>query len=102
MLIGMSKSNVNKYALRYSNLISLYIYIHVFVFSASIRTWRIMSYLVAVPACVILGINTYLVETEHKAHWKQPEFLPYEHLNLRTKVKINFIKKPNGNHITVL
>ena len=60
----------------------------------SVALWRNLTYFVALPAVVLVSINTYLVEKEHHKHFKRPEFIAYDHLRIRTK------KFPwgDGNH----
>jgi cytochrome c oxidase subunit 6a len=49
--------------------------------------WKWMSLLVAMPGVAICYLNMYLKEAEHKAHYERPEFIPYDHLRRRTKVR---------------
>merc|ERR1712121_579506 len=49
------------------------------------QTWKWLSLLVALPGVGLCWINAYLKEAEHHAHYERPEFVPYEHLRLRTK-----------------
>ncbi|GAA6229867.1 cytochrome c oxidase subunit 6A, mitochondrial-like [Lates japonicus] len=56
------------------------------------RTWKILSFTVALPGVGVCWLNAYM---KGKAHsHEQPEFVPYSHLRLRTK------KFPwgDGNH----
>ncbi|KAF7491436.1 Cytochrome c oxidase subunit 6A1 [Sarcoptes scabiei] len=47
--------------------------------------WRKVFLYVSVPALILSGINTFLMEMEHYNHYHRPEFVPYEYLRLRTK-----------------
>ncbi|CAL8343343.1 unnamed protein product [Lota lota] len=47
------------------------------------RTWKILSFVVALPGVAVCMLNMYLKEQQH-SH-EQPEFIPYSHLRLRTK-----------------
>lgn len=46
--------------------------------------WKKVFLFVSVPAIILSGINTYIMEMEHFHHYKRPEFIPYEHLRIRT------------------
>ena len=48
--------------------------------------WKMLSFLVAIPGVGVCYVNSYLKEAEHKEHFHRPEFVPYEHLRLRSKV----------------
>uniref|UniRef100_A0A1A7YAI5 Cytochrome c oxidase subunit n=1 Tax=Iconisemion striatum TaxID=60296 RepID=A0A1A7YAI5_9TELE len=50
----------------------------------SVKTWKLLSYLVALPGVAVCMLNTFLKESEH-SHDAQPEFVPYTHLRIRTK-----------------
>ncbi|XP_008327587.1 cytochrome c oxidase subunit 6A2, mitochondrial [Cynoglossus semilaevis] len=56
------------------------------------RTWKILSFALALPGVGVCCLNAYLKSQEH-SH-EQPEFVPYNHLRVRTK------KFPwgDGNH----
>merc|ERR1712173_284445 len=62
--------------------------------SGGIKTWKMLSFLVAIPGVALCYINAQLKEAEHHEHYERPEFVAYEHLRLRTK------KFPwgDGNH----
>ncbi|XP_002738468.1 cytochrome c oxidase subunit 6A, mitochondrial-like [Saccoglossus kowalevskii] len=51
------------------------------------KTWKLLTYLVAVPGVVVCMANAYMKETEHLNHLKEhrPEFIAYPHLRIRTK-----------------
>uniref|UniRef100_A0A4W6CDX5 Cytochrome c oxidase polypeptide VIa n=1 Tax=Lates calcarifer TaxID=8187 RepID=A0A4W6CDX5_LATCA len=51
------------------------------------RTWKILSFTVALPGVGVCWLNAYM---KGKAHsHEQPEFVPYSHLRLRTKVSLS-------------
>lgn len=52
-----------------------------------VRTWKILSYTVALPGVAVCMINAYMKFQEHHAHHVTPEFVPYAHLRLRSKVR---------------
>ncbi|XP_061907670.1 cytochrome c oxidase subunit 6A, mitochondrial [Entelurus aequoreus] len=47
------------------------------------RTWKILTFVVALPGVAVCMLNMYLKEQQH-SH-EQPEFVPYSHLRIRTK-----------------
>merc|ERR1711976_43547 len=49
------------------------------------QMWKILSFTVALPGVALCWINAELKEKEHREHFHQPEFHPYEHLRLRSK-----------------
>ena len=49
------------------------------------KTWKLISYFVAIPGILICTYNTYLKEKEHHEH-PRAEFVPYSHLRIRSKV----------------
>uniref|UniRef100_A0AAY5K3C6 Cytochrome c oxidase polypeptide VIa n=1 Tax=Esox lucius TaxID=8010 RepID=A0AAY5K3C6_ESOLU len=50
------------------------------------RTWKILSFVVALPGVAVCMLNMYLKMHEHAAHHVEPEFVPYSHLRIRSKV----------------
>ncbi|XP_075580861.1 cytochrome c oxidase subunit 6A2, mitochondrial [Pelecanus crispus] len=47
------------------------------------RTWRALSFLVALPAVGVCMLNVRL--EQRRGHHKPPEFVAYHHLRIRTK-----------------
>ena len=49
------------------------------------KTWKMISFVVAVPAVLICSYNALMKEQEHHSH-PRAEFKPYSHLRIRKKV----------------
>ncbi|XP_055024247.1 cytochrome c oxidase subunit 6A1, mitochondrial [Misgurnus anguillicaudatus] len=47
------------------------------------KTWKILSFVVALPGVAVCMVNMYLRSQQH-SH-EQPEFIPYSHLRIRSK-----------------
>ncbi|KAJ0068196.1 hypothetical protein NL108_017277, partial [Boleophthalmus pectinirostris] len=47
------------------------------------KTWKILSFVVALPGVAVCMLNTFLKE-QHHGH-DQPEFVAYPHLRIRSK-----------------
>ncbi|XP_029999976.1 cytochrome c oxidase subunit 6A1, mitochondrial [Sphaeramia orbicularis] len=45
------------------------------------RTWKILSFVVALPGVAVCMLNTFMKEHSHE----NPEFVPYSHLRIRSK-----------------
>ncbi|RZF40463.1 hypothetical protein LSTR_LSTR000342 [Laodelphax striatellus] len=45
--------------------------------------WKKITLFVAFPAIAIASANCYVMEISH--HHERPEFVPYEHMRIRTK-----------------
>ncbi|XP_034990591.2 cytochrome c oxidase subunit 6A1, mitochondrial [Zootoca vivipara] len=50
---------------------------------SGVRTWKILSFVVALPGVGVCMLNVYLQQANHPH--EPPEFIPYQHLRLRTK-----------------
>ncbi|XP_075424520.1 cytochrome c oxidase subunit 6A1, mitochondrial [Ascaphus truei] len=51
--------------------------------AGAVRTWKILTFVVAIPGVAVCMLNAYL-KMQHHSH-EQPEFVPYTHLRIRTK-----------------
>lgn len=51
-----------------------------------VELWRKVTFFVALPGTLLATIYCVNGHLEHKKHEKRPEFVPYEHLRIRTKV----------------
>lgn len=60
---------------------------------STMKTWKLISYFVAIPGCLLCAYNAVLKEKEHHTH-PRPEFVPYSHLRLRKKA----FPWGDGNH----
>merc|ERR1739838_304719 len=49
----------------------------------SAKTWKILTFVVALPGVAVCMLNMYLKEQQH-SH-EQPEFVAYSHLRIRNK-----------------
>nr|XP_020446128.1 cytochrome c oxidase subunit 6A, mitochondrial isoform X1 [Monopterus albus] len=49
----------------------------------SAKTWKMLTFLVALPGVGVCMLNTFL-KAQHHSH-EQPEFVPYSHLRIRSK-----------------
>ncbi|XP_028311518.1 cytochrome c oxidase subunit 6A2, mitochondrial [Gouania willdenowi] len=47
------------------------------------RTWKILSFVVALPGVAVCIANAYMKSKAHSHD--QPEFVPFTHLRIRTK-----------------
>jgi len=52
---------------------------------AAVRTWKILTFVVALPGVAVCMLNMYLKMQHHAAHHEKPEFVPYTHLRIRSK-----------------
>jgi cytochrome c oxidase subunit 6a len=50
--------------------------------------WKRISLFLGFPAIILASVNAYLAHKEHEEKHVQPEFIPYEHLRIRTKVNM--------------
>ena len=51
--------------------------------------WMLLSFFVALPAVALSQINANKITKEEHEHHARPEFVPYPHLRIRTKVIYN-------------
>ncbi|KAK1798360.1 hypothetical protein P4O66_007821 [Electrophorus voltai] len=49
----------------------------------TVKTWKMLSFLVALPGVAVCMVNAYLKQTSHP--YVPAEFVPYPHLRIRTK-----------------
>jgi len=50
------------------------------------KLWRNMTFFVALPAVTVMTANVFLhMKQEYENPPPRPEFIPYEHLRIRTK-----------------
>ncbi|KAL9981082.1 hypothetical protein ACROYT_G009741 [Oculina patagonica] len=61
--------------------------------ASTMKTWKMISFFVAIPGCLICAYNAILKEKEHHSH-PRAEFVPYTHLRLRKKA----FPWGDGNH----
>ncbi|GFX24273.1 cytochrome c oxidase subunit 6A1, mitochondrial [Trichonephila clavipes] len=54
-------------------------------YTGGVKTWRNLTFFVAMPAIGLCMVNAYLGEKEHMEHFHREEFIPYEHLRIRKK-----------------
>lgn len=64
---------------------------HCLCFTA--RTWKILTVVLAIPGVAICMANAYMKAQEHPH--EPPEFVPYPHLRIRTKVSL---RRPAPTH----
>lgn len=50
------------------------------------RMWKALTYFVALPGVAVSMLNVYLKSRQHDEH-ERPEFVPYPHLRIRSKVR---------------
>ena len=47
--------------------------------------WRNLTFFVAFPVIILGNVNAFFLGDDHH---KRPEFIPYEHLRIRSKVRV--------------
>lgn len=59
-----------------------------------VELWKKVTYFIALPGCLLASIYCINGHLEHNKHEKRPEFVPYEHLRIRTRVCtcLNFVQ----------
>lgn len=60
-----------------------------------IELWKKVTFYVALPGTLLASIYCINGHLEHEKHSHRPEFVPYEHLRIRTKV--SSVRSPNNN-----
>jgi hypothetical protein len=50
--------------------------------------WKRLFLFIGIPSILLVAGNTYFIEEKHHQHLEEhpPEFLPYEHMKIRSKV----------------
>lgn len=70
--------------------VSAHVFIGLWNNFSTAKTWKILSFVVALPGVAVCMLNTFLKEKEH-SHDAPPEFVPYTHLRIRTKVRRHYL-----------
>ncbi|XP_050435632.1 cytochrome c oxidase subunit 6A2, mitochondrial-like [Adelges cooleyi] len=50
-----------------------------------VKMWKNFTFYLALPGCLLASIYCIGAHLEHEKHVKRSEFVPYEHLRIRTR-----------------
>ncbi|KAF0773911.1 cytochrome c oxidase subunit 6A2, mitochondrial-like [Aphis craccivora] len=50
-----------------------------------LELWKKVTYFIGLPGCLLASIYCINGHLEHEKHSSRPEFVPYEHLRIRTR-----------------
>lgn len=61
-------------------------------FNSTAKTWKILSFVLALPGVAVCNVNAFMKMQAH--NHENPEFVPYPHLRIRSKVRQNVANQP--------